>query len=93
MKALYKPLSMLTSAAGAMVTSVLFRRIWRRTTGESHAPHAIDRRFTMWQVVAAAALQGAIAAAVKAAVDRAGAAGYERATGAWPGEESEPETR
>jgi hypothetical protein len=87
MKALYKPLSMVASAAGAMATSALFKRVWRRTTGEAHAPNAIDRRFTVWQVVAAAALQGAIAAAVKAAVDRAGAAGYERATGAWPGDE------
>ncbi|WP_197320342.1 DUF4235 domain-containing protein [Saccharomonospora sp. NB11] len=87
MKALYRPLSLIVSFGGALLSSAMFRQVWKRVTGDSKAPKPTDRRFTAWQVVAAAAAQGAIAGAVRAAVDRAGAAGYEKATGAWPGNE------
>lgn len=86
MKVLYRPLSLLVSTAGALLAGAAFRQVWRLVSGEDEAPRPTDRRFTIWQVVAAAAVQGAIAGAVRAAVDRAGAAGYEKATGAWPGE-------
>lgn len=87
MKALYRPLSLLVSVAGGVLASAVFGQAWRRVTGESKAPKATDRSFKAWQVVVAAAAQGAVMGAVKAAVDRAGAAGYEKATGAWPGDE------
>jgi Protein of unknown function (DUF4235) len=41
----------------------------------------------------AAALQGAIAAVVKAAVDRGAATGVQKATGVWPGDEAEQTDR
>ncbi|MFF5990597.1 DUF4235 domain-containing protein [Prauserella flavalba] len=87
MKALYKPLSLVVSTGGALLASTVFKQVWQRVSGESDAPDATDRKYALWQVVAAAAVQGAIFGAVKAAVDRAGAAGYEKATGAWPGDE------
>ncbi|CAM2843004.1 DUF4235 domain-containing protein [Saccharomonospora xinjiangensis] len=87
MKALYRPLSLVVSVGGGLLASAVFRQVWRRLTGEDRAPRATDRTFSAWQVVAAAAAQGAVVGAVKAAVDRAGAAGYEKATGAWPGNE------
>ncbi|PXY27332.1 DUF4235 domain-containing protein [Prauserella muralis] len=87
MKAIYKPLSLVVSTAGAMLSSVVFKQVWRRVTGEQDAPDATDRKYALWQVVTAAAVQGAIFGAVKAAVDRAGAAGIEKATGDWPGDE------
>ena len=40
----------------------------------------------MREVVLAAAIQGAIFAATKAAIDRAGARGFTKVTGAWPGD-------
>jgi hypothetical protein len=40
----------------------------------------------MREVVLAAALQGAIFAATKAAIDRAGARGFTKLTGSWPGD-------
>jgi hypothetical protein len=40
----------------------------------------------MAEVVLAAAIQGAIFAATKAAIDRAGAQGFKQLTGAWPGD-------
>jgi hypothetical protein len=37
-------------------------------------------------VITAAALQGALFGVVKAMFDRAGAKGFERVTGTWPGD-------
>ena len=37
------------------------------------------------EIIAAAALHGAVFGAVKAIVDRAGATGFAQATGVWPG--------
>ncbi|MEU6643922.1 DUF4235 domain-containing protein [Saccharomonospora sp. NPDC046836] len=87
MKTLYKPLSLLVSTLGAVLAGTVFKQVWKRVSGEPDAPNATDRKYTVWQVIAAAAVEGAIFGAVKAAVDRAGAASYEKATGAWPGEE------
>ncbi|WP_298178570.1 DUF4235 domain-containing protein [Saccharomonospora sp.] len=89
MKALYRPLSLMVSVGGGLLASAVFRQVWRRATGEKKPPKATDRTFTAWQVVAAAAAQGAIMGAVKAAVDRAGAASYEKVIGAWPGKKEE----
>ena len=43
------------------------------------------------EILAAAALQGAIFAIVKALVDRSGAEGFRRLTGVWPGKDSSTE--
>lgn len=37
------------------------------------------------EIAASAALQGAVMAGTKAVVDRAGATGFAKATGTWPG--------
>jgi hypothetical protein len=51
---------------------------------EAH-PSATDEERGWGEILAAAALQGAIFALVKAAVDRAGATGVKKVTGEWPG--------
>lgn len=89
MKVLYRPLSLLVSTGGALLAGVVFRKVWRLVSGEDETPQPTDRRFSIWEVVAAAAMQGAVAGAVRAAVDRAGAAGYEKATGSWPGDDGD----
>ena len=61
--------------------------MWRAAADEEEAPKATDRDYGWAEVLAAATLQGAIFAAVKAAVDRGGATGFRRLTGAWPGKE------
>jgi hypothetical protein len=83
-KIFYKPLSLLISALGGLLASVAFKQIWKRTTGNEDTPNATDREYTWRQVLLAAAAQGAVFGAVKAAVDRAGAVGYRKATGDWP---------
>lgn len=81
---LYKPLSWAVSAAGGVLASLAFKQVWKRVTGNDEAPSATDRDFGWSQVIIAAAAQGAIFGAVKAATDRAGAVGYRKATGDWP---------
>lgn len=83
-KVLYKPLGMIVSTLGGIAASAAFKKVWKRIAGEEDVPDAKDRKHSWTEVILAAALQGAIFAAVKAAVDRAGAVGYRKATGDWP---------
>jgi hypothetical protein len=53
---------------------------------EDDAPGALQSEYSMKKVVLAAAIQGAIFAATKAAIDRAGARGFSQLTGKWPGD-------
>jgi hypothetical protein len=55
---------------------------------EQDAPKATDARKGWGEVIAAATVKGAAFGGVKAAVDRAGATGFQRVTGAWPGPKS-----
>ncbi|ADJ46984.1 hypothetical protein AMES_5159 [Amycolatopsis mediterranei S699] len=80
-KALYKPLSWVVGALGGILAGQVFKQVWSRVAGEDDAPDATDRDYTWRQVVIAAAVQGAIFGAVKAATERAGAVGYRKATG------------
>jgi hypothetical protein len=84
-KMLYKPLSLAFGVAGGIVAGALFKQAWRLATGDDDAPNATDRDKGWGEVLAAAAIQGAIFALVKAAVDRGGAEGVRRLTGSWPG--------
>ena len=54
------------------------------TAGDGEAPNATDEDRGWGEILAAAALQGAIFAVVRAAVDRGGAVGVRRLTGRWP---------
>ena len=85
MKALYQPFGLLFSVLGGVIAGALFKRMWRMVADEDDAPDAKDRERGWGEIVAAAAVQGAIFGTVKAVVDRAGAKGFERATGTWPG--------
>lgn len=84
MKTLYKPLGLLVSVVGGLAANVAFTRVWRAVSGEEQAPAATAKNHTWREVLLAAALQGAIFGLVKAAIDRAGATGYESLTGTWP---------
>jgi Protein of unknown function (DUF4235) len=66
-------------------TGALFKRVWRSVAHEPEAPTAKDRDRTWSEVLAAAAIQGALFGGVKALIDRAGATGFARLTGVWPG--------
>jgi hypothetical protein len=87
MKLLYKPLSLLVSVLSGVLAGATFKKIWKLAAGEDDAPKATDIDRSWREILVAAALQGAVFAAVKAALDRATAQGTHALTGAWPGEE------
>jgi hypothetical protein len=83
-KLAYKPVGLLLGIAAGAFAGFAFKQVWRRVGGEDDAPNAIDQDRGWGEILAAAALQGAIFALVKAAVDRAGAEGFRKVTGTWP---------
>jgi predicted metal-dependent enzyme (double-stranded beta helix superfamily) len=85
-KILYKPVGMLISVLGGVIAGAIFKRVWKMAAREDDAPKATDAQRSWREVLLAAALQGAIFAVVKAAVDRAAAAGTRKLTGVWPGD-------
>jgi len=84
-KLLYKPLSLAFGVAGGILAGIVFKQVWKVVAGEDDAPDATSEDYGWGEVLTAAALQGAIFAVVKAAVDRGGAQGVRKLTGEWPG--------
>jgi hypothetical protein len=81
---LYKPFGLLISALGGVAAGAIFKRVWRALAHEDKAPRATDPAYSWREVAAAAAVEGAVFGGIKALIDRAGAAGFARATGVWP---------
>ena len=87
-KLAYRLLSMLVSFGGGLLATAIFKKLWKLTPGADEAPKATDASKGWPEVIAAAALQGAIFAVVTASVERLTAAGTRSLTGTWPGEDS-----
>ncbi|GAA1567638.1 DUF4235 domain-containing protein [Dactylosporangium maewongense] len=83
-KLAYKPVGLLLGVAAGAVAGALFKQAWRLAGNDDDAPNATDEDRGWGEILAAAALQGAIFAVVKAAVDRGGAVAVRRTTGSWP---------
>ncbi len=83
-KIAYKPVGLVLGAAAGAISGLVFKQIWKYVANDDDAPNATDEDRGWGEILAAAALQGAIFAVVKAAVDRAGASGVRRVTGRWP---------
>lgn len=83
-KTIYRPVGILLGAAAGAVAAGVFHRTWRTLSGTDVAPAATDEDRGWGEILAAAALEGAIFAIVRAAADRAGAYGVRRLTGRWP---------
>ena len=81
----YKPVGLVLGAVAGAAAGLVFRQVWKQLSGEEEAPSATDEQRSWAEILAAAALQGAIFALVRAAVDRAGATGVRHVTGRWPG--------
>lgn len=84
----YKPVGLVLGIAASAASTAIFHQIWKRIGGT--VPDARDPSRTWAEVLLAAALQGAIFASVRAAVERAGAAGVGRAVGDWPTRNEKP---
>lgn len=83
-KVAYKPVGILMGIAAGALAGVVFKQVWKLAAGDDDAPNATDEDRGWGEILAAAALQGAIFAIVKAAVDRGGATGVRKLTGDWP---------
>ena len=82
----YRPVGLVAGIVAGSLSGILFKQVWKLIAQQDEAPGALQSEYPMREVVLAAALQGAIFAAVKAAVDRAGARGFTQLTGSWPGD-------
>ena len=83
-KIAYKPVGLVLGATAGAISGLVFKQIWKHIANDDDAPNATDEDRGWGEILAAAAVQGAIFAVVKAAVDRAGATGVRRVTGRWP---------
>jgi predicted metal-dependent enzyme (double-stranded beta helix superfamily) len=92
-KVVHRPLSILVSVPAGMLAGAIFKRIWRIAAREDQAPSATDARRGWTEILVAAALEGAIFAVVKAALDRGTAHAAHQLTGTWPGDEGSPQER
>ncbi|WP_330454820.1 MULTISPECIES: DUF4235 domain-containing protein [unclassified Streptomyces] len=84
-KIAYKPVGLVLGAAGGMLAGMAFKQVWKVIEGEGDAPDAMDEDRRWREILLAAAVQGAIFAVVKAAIERSGAVTTRRLTGSWPG--------
>ncbi|MFF7341024.1 DUF4235 domain-containing protein [Streptomyces sp. NPDC008163] len=84
-KIAYKPVGLVLGAAGGMLAGMAFKQVWKVVEGEGDAPDAMDEDRRWREILLAAAVQGAIFAVVKAAIQRSGAVSARRLTGSWPG--------
>ena len=82
----YRPIGLLAGILAGLVSGAVFKQIWKHVSDAEDAPSALQSEYPMREVVIAAALQGAIFAATKAAIDRAGARTWTKLTGSWPGD-------
>lgn len=80
----YKPIGFVLGWTSGTVAGKAFQKTWKVIRHEDNAPDALDRDRSWGEILLAAAIQGAIFAVVRSAVDRAGAKAIERSTGTWP---------
>jgi hypothetical protein len=71
----FRALSLALSVASGLLAGAVFKQVWKLLAGEEEAPEATDPERTWKEILLAAALQGAVFAAVKAAIDRGAAQG------------------
>jgi hypothetical protein len=85
MKLIYKPLGIILGILGGLAGRRVFDFVWTKLDDEE-PPEATTQEAKLGKVLAAAALQGMIFKATRAAIDRQGAKGWHYLTGSWPGE-------
>ena len=84
MRLLYRPVGIALGLVAGFFSRRLFDQIWK-FFDDDEPPDATTQETTWPKVIGAAAVQGLTFSVTRAAVDRAGAQGFERLTGVWPG--------
>ncbi len=86
MKFVYKPFAIIVGLLAGILSKKAFEAVWGKIADDD--PRDPDDRDASWaEVVASAAVGGAIIKVVQALIRRGGAKGFERATGYWPGDD------
>jgi hypothetical protein len=83
-KLAYRPVGLVAGALAGLIAGAVVRQVWHVASGEDDTPDALEEQRGWGEILAAAALQGAVFAIVRAAVDRGSAQGVRRLTGHWP---------
>jgi hypothetical protein len=87
MKLIYKPFGIVAGIIAGLLARRIFTVVWSKIDDEE--PPEAKTMLASWpRVLIAAALQGVTFSVTKAAVDRAGARGWEHLFGVWPGEKA-----
>jgi predicted metal-dependent enzyme (double-stranded beta helix superfamily) len=85
-KLAYRPIGLAGGILAGVVSGAIFKQVWKKVANKDDAPDALQSEYSMREVILSAAIQGALFAATKAAIDRAGARVFTRMTGSWPGD-------
>ncbi len=80
----YQPAGLVLGWLGGALAGLAFQRTWKLIRHEDDAPEPLDPDRGWGEILLAAAVQGAIFAVVRSAVDRTGAKAIARSTGTWP---------
>jgi hypothetical protein len=92
MKIVYKPFGIIFGLLAGFVSKKLFNVVWGLFDKEE-PPKPTTKETTLPKVFAAAAVQGLTFRITRAAVDRAGARGFEFFTGIWPGDKRQEKSQ
>jgi hypothetical protein len=84
MKLIYKPFGIVMGILGGLLSKKLFEWVWSKFD-EEQPPKPTTLETTWPKVLGAAAVEGVAFKVTRAAVDRAGAQGFNYLTGFWPG--------
>jgi hypothetical protein len=85
-KLAYRPIGILGGVLAGTLSGIVFKQLWKLIRREDDAPGALQSEYGTGEVLLAAAVQGAIFAVTKAAIDRFGARTFTKLTGSWPGD-------
>jgi hypothetical protein len=85
-KLVYRPFGLLLGVLSGILAGAVFKQLWKQVSDDDDPPKAREGEYGWKEVLAAAAVQGAVFGLVKAAVDRSGARAFEKVTGSWPGD-------
>jgi hypothetical protein len=81
----YRPVALAGGLVAGALAAHLVQRVWTRIPiGSDTIPDSMAPEHPLREVLVAAAIQGAIFAAVKVTVDRVTAHAFEDVTGTWP---------
>lgn len=83
-KLTFRLFSAAVGIGAGLVARSMFTHSWEALAGEESKPQPTDREAHWGEIIVAAALEGALFAAVRAFMDRASAVAFARSTGTWP---------